>query len=80
MVQQQSVEAFIFSFLFFTVVQWLSEHKEFISNPFYVSGDSYSGKIIPAMVQEISKGMCVCVLHLLLFSLFRCFIFVTNST
>ncbi|KAH0931635.1 hypothetical protein HID58_008752 [Brassica napus] len=33
-----------------------SEHKEFISNPFYVSGDSYSGKIIPAMVQEISKG------------------------
>ncbi|CAF2119932.1 unnamed protein product [Brassica napus] len=36
--------------------KWLSEHKEFISNPFYVSGDSYSGKIIPAMVQEISKG------------------------
>ncbi|XP_018472646.2 serine carboxypeptidase-like 7 isoform X1 [Raphanus sativus] len=36
--------------------KWLSEHKEFISNPFYVSGDSYSGKIIPATVQEISKG------------------------
>ncbi|CAH8364621.1 unnamed protein product [Eruca vesicaria subsp. sativa] len=38
--------------------KWLSKHREFISNPFYVSGDSYSGKIIPATVQEISKGMC----------------------
>ncbi|KAL0709603.1 hypothetical protein Bca4012_016581 [Brassica carinata] len=36
--------------------KWLSEHHEFISNPFYVSGDSYSGKVIPATVQEISKG------------------------
>ncbi|CAF2136264.1 unnamed protein product, partial [Brassica napus] len=36
--------------------KWLSKHTEFISNPFYVAGDSYSGKIIPATVQEISKG------------------------
>lgn len=41
------------------VVQWLSKHTEFISNPFYVAGDSYSGKTIPATVQEISKGICV---------------------
>ncbi|CAH8316625.1 unnamed protein product [Eruca vesicaria subsp. sativa] len=36
--------------------KWLSKHREFISNPFYVTGDSYSGKIIPATVQEISNG------------------------
>ncbi|KAH0895856.1 hypothetical protein HID58_045424 [Brassica napus] len=36
--------------------KWLSKHTEFISNPFYVAGDSYSGKTIPATVQEISKG------------------------
>ncbi|KAL0874282.1 hypothetical protein Bca101_023987 [Brassica carinata] len=36
--------------------KWLSKHTEFISNPFYVGGDSYSGKVIPASVQEISKG------------------------
>ncbi|CAH8271308.1 unnamed protein product [Arabidopsis lyrata] len=37
--------------------KWLSKHTEFISNPFYVGGDSYSGKVIPATVQEISKGI-----------------------
>ncbi|KAJ4912185.1 Serine carboxypeptidase-like 3 [Raphanus sativus] len=36
--------------------KWLSKHTEFISNPFYVAGNSYSGKTIPATVQEISKG------------------------
>ena len=39
------------------VVQWLGKHEEFILNPFYVGGDSYSGKVVPAVVQEISKGM-----------------------
>ena len=39
------------------VVQWLGKHEEFISNPLYVGGDSYSGKVVPALVQEISKGM-----------------------
>ncbi|XP_033136677.1 serine carboxypeptidase-like 10 isoform X1 [Brassica rapa] len=37
--------------------KWLSKHPQFLSNSFYVSGDSYSGKTIPALVQEISKGM-----------------------
>ncbi|KFK25883.1 hypothetical protein AALP_AA8G174700 [Arabis alpina] len=36
--------------------KWLSKHTEYISNPIYVGGDSYSGKVIPAAVQEISKG------------------------
>ena len=41
-------------------VQWLGKHQEFSSNPFYVGGDSYSGMVVPALVQEISKGKHVC--------------------
>ncbi|CAH8337123.1 unnamed protein product [Eruca vesicaria subsp. sativa] len=40
--------------------KWLSKHPEFLSNPFYVAGDSYSGKIGPPLVQEISRGNYVC--------------------
>ncbi|ESQ40898.1 hypothetical protein EUTSA_v10015495mg [Eutrema salsugineum] len=35
---------------------WFMDHPEFISNPFYVGGDSYSGKIVPGVVQQISLG------------------------
>ncbi|CAH8359420.1 unnamed protein product [Eruca vesicaria subsp. sativa] len=37
--------------------KWLGNHEEFFSNPFYVGGDSYSGMVVPALVQEISKGI-----------------------
>ncbi|XP_056843164.1 serine carboxypeptidase-like 12 isoform X5 [Raphanus sativus] len=40
--------------------KWLSKHPQFFSNPFYVIGDSYSGKIVPALVQKISKGNYIC--------------------
>ncbi|ESQ46219.1 hypothetical protein EUTSA_v10000651mg [Eutrema salsugineum] len=40
--------------------KWLSKHPEFFSNPFYVAGDSYSGMIVPPLVQEISKGNYLC--------------------
>ncbi|EOA30599.1 hypothetical protein CARUB_v10013730mg [Capsella rubella] len=40
--------------------KWLGKHQEFLSNPFYAGGDSYSGLIIPALVQEISKGNYIC--------------------
>ncbi|CAF2079605.1 unnamed protein product, partial [Brassica oleracea] len=38
--------------------KWLAKHPEYSSNPFYVTGNSYSGKVIPAIVQEMSKGKC----------------------
>ncbi|CAN7067955.1 unnamed protein product [Brassica rapa subsp. trilocularis] len=38
------------------LLKWLAKHEKFISNPFYVTGNSYAGKVIPATVQEISKG------------------------
>ncbi|KAF2594794.1 hypothetical protein F2Q70_00044631 [Brassica cretica] len=37
--------------------KWLGKHEEYIPNPFYVGGDSYSGKVVDALVQEISKGI-----------------------
>ncbi|CAH2067047.1 unnamed protein product [Thlaspi arvense] len=40
--------------------KWLGEHQEYSSNLFYVAGDSYSGKVVPALVQEISKGNYQC--------------------
>ncbi|KAF8111317.1 hypothetical protein N665_0076s0296 [Sinapis alba] len=40
--------------------KWLGKHQEFSSNPFYVGGDSYSGMVVPALVQEISKGNYQC--------------------
>ncbi|XP_058767098.1 serine carboxypeptidase-like 11 isoform X3 [Vicia villosa] len=36
--------------------KWLIDHPEFLSNEFYVGGDSYAGIPIPAIVQEISNG------------------------
>uniref|UniRef100_M4EIL2 Serine carboxypeptidase-like 19 n=1 Tax=Brassica campestris TaxID=3711 RepID=M4EIL2_BRACM len=35
---------------------WFVDHPEFISNPFYVGGDSYYGKIVPGVVQQILLG------------------------
>uniref|UniRef100_A0A1J3JTA6 Serine carboxypeptidase-like 15 n=1 Tax=Noccaea caerulescens TaxID=107243 RepID=A0A1J3JTA6_NOCCA len=40
--------------------KWLDKHPEYFSNPFYATGNSYSGKVIPAIVQEISNGNCIC--------------------
>nr|BAB03129.1 serine carboxypeptidase [Arabidopsis thaliana] len=36
--------------------KWLDKHPEFLSNPLYVAGNSYSGIVIPTIVQEISNG------------------------
>ncbi|XP_057545415.1 serine carboxypeptidase-like 13 isoform X1 [Amaranthus tricolor] len=36
--------------------KWLTRHSKFKANHLYVSGDSYSGKIVPIVVQEILNG------------------------
>ncbi|WZY83672.1 hypothetical protein YC2023_030056 [Brassica napus] len=43
------------------VRNWLAKHPEYFSNPFYVAGNSYSGKVVPAVVQEISIESCTLV-------------------
>lgn len=37
--------------------RWLLTHPKFLANPLYISGDSYSGKIVPIIVQEITNGI-----------------------
>jgi hypothetical protein len=39
-----------------SVIQWLLDHPKFMSNELYVGGDSYSGFIVPIIVQEIYNG------------------------
>nr|XP_043624835.1 serine carboxypeptidase-like 10 [Erigeron canadensis]XP_043624836.1 serine carboxypeptidase-like 10 [Erigeron canadensis] len=36
--------------------KWLVDHPKFLSNPLYVGGTSYSGKIVPQIVQAIYDG------------------------
>lgn len=36
--------------------KWLHDHPEYISNPFYVGGDSYGGTPVPIITQLISNG------------------------
>ncbi|XP_017698405.1 serine carboxypeptidase-like 18 [Phoenix dactylifera] len=36
--------------------KWFIDHPEFLSNPLYVGGDSYSGIVVPVAAQEIAKG------------------------
>uniref|UniRef100_A0A2N9EZ84 Serine carboxypeptidase-like 18 n=1 Tax=Fagus sylvatica TaxID=28930 RepID=A0A2N9EZ84_FAGSY len=36
--------------------KWLMNHPKFLSNVLYVSGDSYSGIVVPILVQEIYNG------------------------
>ncbi|KAI8024631.1 Serine carboxypeptidase-like 2 [Camellia lanceoleosa] len=35
---------------------WLMDHPQFLSNDLYISGDSYSGLIVPIIVQKIYVG------------------------
>ncbi|CAJ2655765.1 unnamed protein product [Trifolium pratense] len=35
--------------------KWLIDHTEFLSNEFYIGGDSYSGILVPVILQEISN-------------------------
>ncbi|KAL6843502.1 hypothetical protein ACP4OV_026564 [Aristida adscensionis] len=36
---------------------WFDDHPQYLSNPFYVGGDSYAGKVVPLIAQYISEGI-----------------------
>ncbi|XAR61977.1 hypothetical protein NMG60_11016540 [Bertholletia excelsa] len=38
------------------VRKWFIDHPEFLSNPFYVGGDSYAGIPVPIIVQLLANG------------------------
>ncbi|KAM3688492.1 hypothetical protein ACB094_10G155700 [Castanea mollissima] len=38
------------------LIRWLIDHPEFVANPIYIAGDSYSGIPVPILVQQISTG------------------------
>ncbi|GKD37393.1 serine carboxypeptidase-like protein 13 [Tanacetum coccineum] len=38
------------------LTKWLVDHPKFINSPLYVGGDSYSGIVLPMIVQEIYNG------------------------
>lgn len=39
------------------MVQWFTEHPDYLANPFYLGGDSYAGKIVPFLAQKISEDI-----------------------
>lgn len=37
--------------------KWFTDHPQYLSNPFYLGGDSYAGMVIPLIAQNISEGI-----------------------
>ncbi|KAH0466794.1 hypothetical protein IEQ34_004032 [Dendrobium chrysotoxum] len=37
--------------------QWLLDHPHFLSNPFYVGGNSYGGKMVPIVAHKVAEGI-----------------------
>ncbi|XP_057840578.2 serine carboxypeptidase 1-like isoform X2 [Cryptomeria japonica] len=39
------------------LIKWFEAYPEFLSNPLYIGGDSYSGLIVPMLTQKIADGI-----------------------
>uniref|UniRef100_A0A453QTJ6 Serine carboxypeptidase-like 19 n=1 Tax=Aegilops tauschii subsp. strangulata TaxID=200361 RepID=A0A453QTJ6_AEGTS len=37
--------------------KWFTDHPQYLSNPFYIGGDSYAGKVVPLIAQYVSEGI-----------------------
>ena len=38
-------------------MQWFQMYPEFLSNPFYIAGESYAGVYVPTLSHEVVKGI-----------------------
>ncbi|KAL5975387.1 hypothetical protein ACLOJK_019709 [Asimina triloba] len=38
-------------------LQWFEQYPEFLTNPFYIAGESYAGVYVPTLSSEVSKGI-----------------------
>eukprot|EP00253_Pinus_taeda_P005622 PITA_05622 len=39
------------------LLKWFEEYPEFVSNPFYIIGESYAGIYVPTLASEVVKGI-----------------------
>ncbi|WOK95598.1 serine carboxypeptidase-like 12 [Canna indica] len=39
------------------LIKWFNDHPQFLSNPLYIAGDSYAGKIVPIVTQLVLDGI-----------------------
>ncbi|KAJ4956750.1 hypothetical protein NE237_013533 [Protea cynaroides] len=39
------------------LLKWFEQYPEFLSNPFYISGESYAGVYVPTLSSEVAKGI-----------------------
>ncbi|XP_031475021.1 serine carboxypeptidase-like 18 [Nymphaea colorata] len=44
-------EAYIF------LMKWFENHQEFLSNPFFIAGDSYGGVFVPLLATRVADGI-----------------------
>ncbi|URD95772.1 serine carboxypeptidase-like [Musa troglodytarum] len=44
---------YVYAFL----IKWLVDHPKFLANPLYIAGDSYAGKIVPIVAQQVLNGI-----------------------
>ncbi|KAF3791757.1 Serine carboxypeptidase-like 6 [Nymphaea thermarum] len=40
---------------------WFENHQEFLSNPFFIAGDSYGGIFVPMLATRVADGAALCV-------------------
>lgn len=56
----------------FIHVQFIINHPKFSNNPFYVTGISYSGTVVPIITEAIYQGMIVVSCYVLLLFNYSC--------